>query len=214
MGQIKAVLFDFDGVVLKSMEQHFAAWQKAVFEFGLKINPDNFFPLEGRGVKIIANILGRKLGLSDTDIERVIELKKKYYNENLQVEFYSGFHELLTYLAQKKILCGVVTGGNRDRVMDIINKYLKDVFSAVIAVEDTKRGKPYPDPFLKGAELLGASPQYCLVAENAPLGIEGGVKAGMTVAAITTTLKPEHLSSAHHIVNDFAELKLLIQKLI
>ncbi len=210
----KGILFDFDGVVLKSMEQHFTAWKKAFAVLNIEIKPDDFLPLEGRGVYIISNILGKHYGLSENDISQVIKRKIKYYNDNLHVEFYEGFHELLEYVIQKKIIRGVVTGGNRDRVSEIMNKYFKDVFTALVSVDDTEKGKPYPDPFLKGAELLGLAPEDCLVIENAPMGIEGALKAGMTVIAITTTLKPEYLNGAHYIVNDFGELKHLVQILI
>ena len=81
-------------------------------------------------------------------------------------------------------------------------------------MDDVERGKPYPDPFLKGAELLGLKPQDCVVIENAPLGIEGALKAGMTVIAVTTTLNAEHLKQAHYIVNDFIEAQKIVQKLM
>jgi beta-phosphoglucomutase len=196
------------------MEQNFAAWQKAFAELGITIKPDEFFPLEGRGIYIISEILGGKHGLSKSDMELIIENKIKYYKENLKIEFYEGFHSLLEYLVQKEMPLGVVTGGDRSRIMPILNEYFKDVFAGAVTIGDTKKGKPYPDPFLKGAELIGTVPEDCLVIENAPMGIEAGLKAGMTVIAVTTTVKAEKLNGAHFIVKDFFELKQLIQTMI
>ena len=210
----KGILFDFDGVVVKSMEQHFNAWQKAFAEFGVHIRPEEFFILEGQGVKIISHLLGKNHGLDEKAIERIMERKMNYYNKFMRIEFYEHFDDLLDYVVENNIPRGIVTGGNRERVSGIVNQYFDGKFSCLVTVDDVERGKPYPDPFLKGAELLGLKPQDCVVIENAPLGIEGAVKAGMTVIAVTTTLKAEYLKQAHYVTKDFREVKRIIQRLI
>lgn len=212
--QKKGILFDFDGVVVKSMEQHFTAWKKAFAGFGVQILPEEFYILEGQGVSIISHRLGKNHGLDEQAVERVMERKINYYNQFMHIEFYDYFHDFLDYVIQNNIPRGIVTGGNRERVSGIVNQYFNGKFSCLVTVNDVKRGKPYPDPFLKGAEMLGLSPQECIVIENAPMGIEGAVKAGMTVIAITTTLKAEYLKQAHYIVNDFKEVQKTVQKLM
>ncbi len=211
---IQAVIFDFDGVVVKSMEQHFAAWQKAFAEKNVHIHPDDFFILEGQGVHIIAHALGKKNGLRENDVEEVIQRKMNYYNQFMQLEFYEYFKEMLAHLRERGIPMGVVTGGNRLRVEKIINEHFSDEFIALVTVDDIERGKPHPDPFLKGAELMGLPAKECVVVENAPLGIEGAKKAGMTVIAVTTTLPPEKLQQADYIARDFKQVERLILSLI
>lgn len=210
----KGILFDFDGVVVKSMEQHFAAWQKAFAEFNVHIRPEEFFILEGQGVHIISTQIGKKHGLDKKAIERVMERKMNYYNQFMHLEFYDHFHDLLDYVIQKNIPRGIVTGGNRERVSGIVNEHFDGKFSCLVSVDDVERGKPWPDPFLKGAEMLGVAPADCIVIENAPLGIEGALKAGMTVIAVTTTLDKKHLRQAHYIANDFTAVKEIIKHLI
>ena len=207
---IQAVIFDFDGVVVKSMEQHFAAWQKAFAEKNVHIKPDDFFVMEGQGVHIIAHTLGKKHGLSEGDVEEVIHRKMTYYNQFMYLEFYDYFKDMLKSLHKHQIPLGVVTGGNRERVWKVINEHFPNDFKAVVTVDDIERGKPHPDPFLKGAELMGVAPEKCIVVENAPLGIEGAKKAGMTVIAVTTTLSPEKLHQADYIARNFKEVKKII----
>lgn len=211
---MQGVLFDFDGVVVKSMEQHFAAWQKAFAEKNIHIKADDFFILEGQGVHIIAYALGKKHGLSESDVEQIIQRKMNYYNQFMRLEFYDYFREMLNHLHDSGIPMGVVTGGNRSRVEKIINQHFNNDFKALVTVDDIERGKPHPDPFLKGAELMGLPPEQCIVVENAPLGIEGAKKAGMTVIAVTTTLHPGHLSQADYIADDFREVEKIIRSLI
>ena len=209
----KGILFDFDGVIVKSMEQHFAAWQKAFAELNVHISPEEFFILEGQGVRIISTLLGKKHGLDESAIERIMERKMNYYNQFMRVEFYPHFDELLDFVIKKDLPRGIVTGGNRERVSGIVEQYFNGKFSCLVSVDDVQRGKPHPDPFLKGAELLGLKAQECIVIENAPLGIEGSLKAGMTVIGVTTTLDRKHLRQAHYIADDFRQVKKIVENL-
>ena len=210
---LQAVIFDFDGVVVKSMEQHFAAWQKAFAEKNIHIKADDFFILEGQGVRIIAHALGKEHGLSEREVEEIIQRKMTFYNQFMYLEFYDHFKEMLKNLHRHRIPLGVVTGGNRERVWKVINEHFPHDFKAVVTVDDVERGKPHPDPFLKGAELLGVKAQDCIVVENAPLGIKGAKKAGMRVIAVTTTLPAEKLRHADYIAKDFREVETIILSL-
>jgi len=71
--------------------------------------------------------------------------------------------------------------------------------AVLVSADMVARGKPAPDPYLLGAELLGADPAECVVLEDAPAGITAGRAAGMTVWAVATTHAPEQLSGAHRV---------------
>ncbi len=202
----KGILFDFDGVVVKSMEQHFEAWKKAFAEMGVTITADEFFILEGQGIHTISHKIGKDHGLTPDQVEQIKQRKMTYYNRFMTIEFYDYFKDMLAGLKQRGIPMGIVTGGARERVGKIVKKYFDHTFSCVVTVEDVERGKPFPDPFLAGAQKLNLPPQACVVVENAPMGIEGAKKAGMTVIAITTTLADRYLAEADYICHDFKEV--------
>ncbi len=210
----KGILFDFDGVVVKSMEQHFEAWQKAFAEKGVQITPQEFFVMEGQGVETIARILGERYNLTDEDTRWIHNRKVNYYNQFMTIEFYDHFHEMLHRLHEKHIPMGIVTGGTRSRVVQIIREYFDDEFDCIVTVDDVINGKPHPDPFLKGAQLLKLDPGQCIVVENAPLGIQGAKRAGMTVIAVTTTLAARNLKQADFICADFREVEARIEELL
>lgn len=209
----QAVLFDFDGVAVKSMEQHFEAWQKAFAEQGVQISGADFYVLEGQGIRVISRQLGEHYGLNETQIEEVMDRKVNFYNQFMKLEFYDYFFDLLRNLKAQEIPMGIVTGGLRSRVQGIISTHFNGFFNCLVTVDDVERGKPFPDPFLRAAELLNVAPQKCIVVENAPLGIEGAVAAGMTVIAVTTTLPPDLLKQAHYVVHDFREAERIIESL-
>ena len=80
----------------------------------------------------------------------------------------------------------------------------------LVTARDVQRGKPYPDPYLKGAQFLGVQPTECVVVEDAPSGIRAGKAAGARVVALRTTSSDAELeeAGADWIVNDCADLFL------
>ena len=211
---IKGVLFDFDGIAVKSMEQHYEAWSKALAEKGCSIKKEDFLVLEGQGVKEISNAIGRTFNLNQQDINELGERKSFYYKQIMHLEFYPYFFGLLKVLKNKNLKMGVVTGGAKSRVSSVVENHFGEYFQCLITVDDVMRGKPFPEPFLKGAEFLGIKPDECIVIENAPKGIEAAVKAGMTVIAVKTTLTEKYLNQAHYIVEDFQQVEKLILSLL
>jgi len=208
------ILFDFDGVTVKSMEQHYEGWKRAFAEININLKEEEFFPLEGQGIDEISAVIGRKHGLDEQTVAAVVKRKVQYYNELMTIEFYDHYFEMLENFKSRNIKMGVVTGGSRIRVRPIIDEYLSSYFDVLVTVDDIEKGKPHPDPYLKGAELLKLSPQNCIVVENAPLGIKSGSSAGMIVVGITTTVSAEKLKEAHYLVHDFYEAEKKILELI
>ncbi|MEJ2052600.1 MAG: HAD family phosphatase [Calditrichaceae bacterium] len=210
----KGILFDFDGVAVKSMEQHYEAWSKALAEKGCKITKEDFLVLEGQGIREISNAIGRRYNLSEQDKAEVGKRKNYYYKQIMHLEFYPYFFDMLKVLKEKKLRMGVVTGGARNRVNGVVENHFSEYFECLVTVDDVEHGKPCPDPFLKGAELLDLKPDECIVVENAPMGIKAAVKAGITVIAVKTTLPEKYLNEADYIEDDFRQVESRILALL
>ncbi len=211
---IRAVLFDFDGVVVDSMQQHFRAWKRVLTDYGHDLRPEDFFIFEGAGVPNIARNISRRFRLGlERHLDEITEKVRAQYRHNT-VLFFDGFPELIALLRRRHLPLAVVTGGSSERVRATIAAHLRDVFDAVVTLEDVQRSKPHPEPYLKGAERLGYPPGECLVIENAPMGIEAGKAAGCQVLAVQTTLPAEALSAADWVVRDFREMHGLVSRLL
>jgi beta-phosphoglucomutase len=207
---VQGVLFDLDGVVLKSMEQHLQAWQFAFDQIGLHLSKEEFYKLEGRGVRSVVDELAKKYRLSAELKPGIIEAKMAYYNRIYKPEFYAGLFELLELLKKKVIKTAIITGANRARIDELLAGHLKGFFEAAVTSDDVANTKPFPEPYLKGAALLKLSPAECLVIENAPLGIRSARDAGMTVIAVRTTLPDKYLRQADYIVDDLIGVRKLV----
>jgi len=196
------------------MEQHLEAWQFAFKKYGIHVKKEEFYQLEGRGVKAVVQELTRIYNIDTKLAPLIMEDKINYYDKIYKAEFYDGLFDLLAYLQDNKIKMAIVTGGSRNRVKRLLQDYLNGLFSAIVTSDDVQNTKPFAEPYLKGAQLLGLNVQECLVIENAPLGIQSAKNAGMRVIAIQTTLGEEHLKQADYIVSSMKEVQAKIQSLL
>lgn len=203
----KGILFDFDGVVVDSMHQHYEAWLKAFSVKGISFLKEDFFQLEGQGVGKIVRMLAEPHGLVEQEMLDLIESKGRHYYTLDKTKFYDYFLTMLANLKDKNVPMAVVTGGNKDRVIKVIEEHLSSYFTEIITINDVEHGKPHPEPFLKGAEKLGLKAEECIVVENAPLGIKSAKAAGCKVIAIKTTLTEKFLKEADFILNTFNEVE-------
>lgn len=187
----KAVLFDLDGVLTSTSLLHFAAWQDLAKELDFTLPED--FETNLRGVSRMES-LERVLRYGDkadqyTEEEK-IELatrKNEAYKASIQKvtpeDLFPGTLELLQALKERGIKTALVSA-SRNAPALIERLGIKDLFDTTVHPDEIDRGKPHPDPFLKGAEKLGVLPAHCLGVEDAPAGIESIRTAGMWQVAI------------------------------
>jgi beta-phosphoglucomutase len=211
---MRALLFDFDGVLIKSMEDHYEGWRRALQKYGIDMSPEELYFLEGQGVKAVAHQLTRKYNLPIEETSEIIKSKQAYYEQIKDIKFYPNLLDVLNWAREKGLKMAVVTGGNRNRIIETLDGFgLSDYFQAIITSDDVTETKPSPQPYQRAAEALEVEYKDCVVIENAPLGIRSGKMAGMTVVAITTTLISQHLKEADVVVNNFIELLNALKKL-
>ncbi len=205
---MKAVLLDYDGVVVNSMPYHIQAWQRIFSEYDIKIEPEEILLTEGSRSIEVARKICRERGreLSEKELQTIVHKKQKYYREITRAEIQPGVIDFIQKVKQQDFKIGLVTGSARANVQKVLSFNFLNNFDIVITGDEIKRGKPDPEAYLKAANHLHLKPQECLVVENAPLGIQAARNAGMYVIALTTTLDPHHLNGAHIIFKDMKEL--------
>lgn len=211
-GPFDAVIFDFDGVLARTMEDNLRAWQTALKPWIPDLAEDEYLLLEGLPPRRVAETLLGSRGLSLVRLEEIVARKERAYLENHDFALYPGIPELLERLAARLPLA-LVTGAGRIRLESTVGPKLLAEFAVTVSGEDRALPKPSPEPYLKAAAGLGIPPARCLVVENAPLGIRSAKAAGMTVVAVASTLGPAHLGEADHIVGDSLEMAELVDRL-
>jgi beta-phosphoglucomutase family hydrolase len=192
-------LFDWDGVVIDSSKQHQESWERLAAEFDLPLPADHF--LRGFGMKnqvIIPRILG---WTEDPDeIHRYSLRKEELYREIVRergIEPLPGVVTVLKMLREHGVPCAVASSTHRENIETIFDAIgVREYFAAVVTAEDVSHGKPDPEVFLKGAQMIGRDPRFCVVFEDAHVGIEAGLAAGSRVIAVATTNPLEKLGKA------------------
>jgi len=204
--KIKGFLFDLDGTLIQSMHQHFLAWKLAFKKYGVKIKKNDYYYLEGSKLNEIVKTISTKKSFLNPDIESIIKYKESIYNSKAKIKFYFGVIKFIDKLINKKIKFGIVTAGQRERLYSSLPKRFLNKFDVLITGNDTKKGKPHPDPYLLGCKLLGLSNKECIVVENAPLGIKSAKEAGIFCIGISSTVEKSLLKEADIVIEKFDDL--------
>ena len=189
--QLKAVLFDMDGVLFDSMPYHAASWHKVMEAHGLHLSREEAYLHEGRtGAGTINIVSQRQLGREATqeEIEQIYEEKSIEFNTHPQAERMAGAWELLQKVKAAGLTPMIVTGSGQASLLDRLEHNFPGIFRRELMVTafDVKHGKPHPEPYLMALEKGGFKANEAIVIENAPLGVQSGVAAGIYTVAVNT----------------------------
>lgn len=204
--RFKGILFDFDGTLACTMNQHFVAWRTILQQYDIMVQPHEYFPYEGLRAEEVARhfFVSRKLPVPN--LREIVERKERYYLSQRRFQLYPGVEDLVHRLKQRKVQMAIVTAGSRRQFTGSVPAVFLNLFNGVVAGDMTVRGKPHPDPYVKGAETLGLASSECIAVENAPLGIQSAKRADTYCIAICSTLDAAQLREADEIVETFAKL--------
>ncbi len=173
-----AYIFDFDGVLVNTMEAHFASYGQALREAGVPIDRQRFFSQAGMTGREQIAWFARAAG-KEIDVEAVYrrksEIAKAQAGDATPIETNL---QLLRVLRAAGHRVAIASGSSRPSILPVMARFGIEV-DAIATSEDVKRGKPHPDLFLAAAERLGAKPEDCVVLEDSDVGIECARNAGM-----------------------------------
>lgn len=193
MSMVRAVLWDMDGTLVDSEEFHWIAWQQAMSSEGIAITHEQFLASFGQRND---SIIPRWLGSASTP-ERVVSIgntKEELYRDLVRKKGISalpGVARWTKQLQEEGWLQAIASAAPRANV-DVVLEALKATrrFQAIVSAEDVHRGKPDPEVYLTAASRVGASPERCIVVEDAVAGVEGARNAGMRSIGISHNGKP------------------------
>jgi len=207
-----AVIFDMDGVIVQNDYYHCKAWQNFCNNYGMEIEFDVVKSWFGN---INRTILQRLFGntLTDEEIEKMSYRKEEIYREIYvdHVKPVAGLRNFLEDLKNNNILTAVATSAPRENVDFVMEKTgIRAFFDVILDSTHVTNGKPFPEIYLKTAEVLDLDPSNCLVIEDSFNGIESGNRAGMKVIGLATTHKREELKNTVLNIQSFTELNVQI----
>ncbi len=216
---LRAVIFDFNGIIVDDEPIHFELFQKVFAEEGIELTHDAYYArylgFDDRGAFSFGyREHGREV--SDTKLAELIERKAVYYQEAIRnhVAIFPGVKQLIGELAQSLPLA-VASGALRNEIETILTTAgVIQHFKAIVSAEDVLRGKPEPEIFLKALAALNVGnenaiqPGECVIIEDSKEGIKGARRAGMKCLAVTNSHAAELLGEANEIVSSLENVGL------
>lgn len=193
---LKAVLFDMDGVLYDSMPNHAYAWSHAMTQFGLHMTPEEAYMHEGRtGAGTIDILAQRAWGRTATEEEKqhIYKAKTDCFASCPEPQAMPGAYDLLCKVREGGFLPVLVTGSGQPSLLQRLEHSFPGMFALPYMVTgfDVKHGKPHPEPYLMGLQKARINASQAVVVENAPLGVQAAVAAGVFTIAVNTGPLPD-----------------------
>lgn len=189
-----ALIFDMDGTIVDNMPYHTQTWLELLARRGVPTTAEAFFH-DTAGMtnpQIVRHYFGADS--SDALIAEISVEKEAIYRElyGPHVKPHTGLVDLLTSARAQGIRTGLATSAPQENIDFILDgASLRALFDTVVGHADITHGKPHPEIYLVTAERLGVDPSRCVAFEDAPIGIESAVRAGMRTYVMTTVLSRE-----------------------
>lgn len=179
------------------MPQHHRAYVRVLAPFGVRVEQLDVFRREGMNAwKVAQEILAEhSKPVDDAEARRLGDAKQAAFRDMGKAPLAQGASACVGALRRAGLRLAVATGTSRDNAAFILGPMAAD-FDAILAEGDYARAKPDPEPYLAAARKLGIPAVRCVVVENAPLGVQAAVRAGMACIGIPSTMPPQELRAA------------------
>ena len=214
---LKAIIFDFDGVIADTEPIHLGAFQRTLDGLGIELTKEDYYAnyLAYDDKTFFRRFLrDREIKHEDGLISELIERKTGHYYDLIKgnIEILPGVREFIGRLAGRyRIAIG--SGALRGEIADILEfAGIGGYFEVIVSAEDIENCKPAPDVYLEVLKRLNAvspdgeavSAAECLVIEDSLSGIEAALSAGMKCLAVSNSYAAEELSRAHMVRDSLA----------
>jgi HAD superfamily hydrolase (TIGR01509 family) len=209
---LKAIVFDFDGVLANSEPLHYLAFRDVLAEQGVSLSESDYYAkyLGYDDVGALAAVARDQRRVFPAAVIKSLVARKAVRMEELEREkavLFPGAAEAVVRLAGSCPLA-IASGALRAEITRILDRERLSIhFAAIVGAEDTAVSKPAPDPYHRAVQLLSSatgstlSPAECVAIEDSQWGIESARAAGLRTVAITHTYPAEALAAADKIVS-------------
>jgi len=214
---IKAIFFDFDGVLADTEGLHFVLFNQSLKKRGFHLSREEYhrkyigFNDHEFFVNFFRDHHAKKDLYSPQSLQTLIQQKTQAFKQAIQKKdvFFPGAVKTIQDLGQ--IFSLAIVSGALGAEIDLIlqSRKLLPLFPIIVSAEDCPKGKPLPDPYLMALKMMNKenlSAANCLVVEDTVFGIRSGRAAGMKTVAILGTQPREELAQADFILEKIKEL--------
>ena len=207
---IRAIVFDFDGVLADSEPLHLAATQEVAAELGVELTAEYYYEhLVGYDDAGMFRVMALREGweLNHARMQALVDHKARIFDQMVAARnvMYPGAAEVIGLL-EPVFPLGIASGALKHEIELILeNAGLGGRFKFIVAAGDTPSGKPAPDPYIEAARRHGLPPSACVAIEDSRWGIVSARSAGMKCVGITHTYPAAELTAADRVIGSLEE---------
>jgi len=219
---LKAIIFDFDGVIVDAEPIHLKAFQQVLSAEGINLSENDYYDryLALDDKTLFESIFkDSKLILGRSIIADYMKRKSNLYNQIIRnsIRIFPGVVDFVNGVNERFVLA-IGSGALRDEIEYILDQIgIKDKFEAIVSAEDVEKCKPDPEVFIKALENINSdyitgqnkiNPNECLVVEDSIAGVKAAEAAGMRSLAITNSYPIEKLNEADLVYNSLKDVNI------
>ncbi len=221
---LRAILFDFNGVLVDDEPLHLELFQKVLAEEGIELTAEDYYAhylaFNDRDC-FTAALAAARAEATPERLSHLIERKAAYYQTRVDEQGfppYPGGPELIAEAAGAGLMLGIVSGALKAEVEGALKQLgVRSRFKTVVAAEDVEQGKPHPAGYRRGLENLNTLPPVptrpfeaheVLAIEDSPAGLEAAVACGLATLGVAQTYPAERLAGAGSVVESIDGLTL------
>ncbi len=217
---LRAVIFDFDGVITDSEILHFRAFNAVLTQYGFQLTKPEYYK-KYLGMSdadcFRALIAEGRLPIQEPQIKSLGQQKTRVFEKLAKTEgkIIEGVREFLDRLSAAKFPIAICSGALRAEIELILDEAgLRNYFDVIVSAEEVTRGKPDPEGFLLALQKLNElwpepiTAERCIVVEDSHWGLKAARAAGMRTVAVTNTYDAAQLKQADKVVARLDELTM------
>lgn len=192
--EIKAVIFDMDGVLIDTEKHYCEAWQQAAREAGFAFYREHALMLRSCDADLAQEKMQKIFGES-FDYFAIRDRRRELVKERLEqygLEKKPGIDALLSYLHKKGIKTAVATATPIETAKEHLTQVgIYDLFDRVVSAKQVTHGKPAPDVYLYACSQIAMKPESCIAVEDSPNGILSAYRAGCRPVMVPDLTQPD-----------------------
>ena len=217
---LRAVIFDFDGVIADSEALHLRSFNQVLAQYNIEIiERDYYKDFLGLTDFDCFNLLAHKglLKLNTQEIESIVKQKHGVFEKlaKTDAKIIEGVQDFLETLRQNNIPISICSGAVLAEIELILKgAQLHFYFEVIVSAEQVKKGKPNPEGFLLALQKLNEKsqdvirPEQCIVIEDSHWGLEAAKAAGMHTVAITNSYEADQLALGEKVIDHLGQLSI------
>jgi HAD superfamily hydrolase (TIGR01509 family) len=211
---VRALVFDFDGLILDTETPEFTVWNQIFAEHGVEMPSDYWIQVIGRGAEqqierppeLLTRLTGSYVETESARLERRGRILELIQREQAR----PGVVSLLDQAREAGVPAAIASSSRHEWVDGFVDRLgLLDRFQAILCADDVQRAKPFPDLYLLACERLQAEPTHSIALEDSPNGIAAAKSAGLFTIAVPNSVTANlDLSAADLRIDDLSTVQI------